>query len=321
MADNTFEIEMTTVVTDHREEEECADFGTFPTIQEFNEGLGGYAIALYVCSGLVVSVLAVQYGSLTAHWIKHVPTSRRPATFWINSVYLVVAVLTMFSVVFPRASVFVWLFYRVYLGLAMGRFVVLTMAYYGGEAAMIEAIGSEQPINFRVVPCCCCLCCPGAGYLTKRRIRFMKGSVYQMPYVQGGALFIMAVLNLAGFARMTGGGFSFLDPNLYLILILATSFCFGIWGMFVFIDIPKRYQVLTDYEYRKKSVLLKLMVVMVNVQGLVIDVCVLYDSVVCTPYISGAAMGAIIKAILNLVESFILGNLAYVFNITTTEHY
>ncbi len=95
-----------------------------------------------------------------------------------------VAVFTLFSIYLPKASVFVWLFYRVYLGIAMRFFVSLTMAWYQGEAGMVDTVGPEMLINFRVFPCCCCLCCSGADYLTKRKIKIMKGAVFQMPYVQ-----------------------------------------------------------------------------------------------------------------------------------------
>lgn len=106
------------------------------------------------------------------------------ATLWINSVYFVVALFSLLSIYLPKSSVFVWLFYRVYLGIAMRYFITLTMQWYQGEAGMIEAVGPEMKINFRVFPCCCLFCCPGADYLTKRRIKMMKGAVFQMPYVQ-----------------------------------------------------------------------------------------------------------------------------------------
>ena len=54
---------------------------------------------------------------------------RRVATLWVNSVYLIVAIATLFCVILPQSSDFVWLFYRVYLGMAMGYFVDLTLAW------------------------------------------------------------------------------------------------------------------------------------------------------------------------------------------------
>ncbi len=38
-------------------------------------------------------------------------------------------------------------------------------------------------------------------------------------------------------------------------------------------DVTKKYQLLVDFAYRKKSIIIKLMVIFVNVQGLIIDIC------------------------------------------------
>ena len=118
--------------------EQCPEIGTYPSAAQFYEGLGGYAVALYTVSSLVVSVLFVEFIILIKHFIKHVPGSRRVATLWVNSVYLVVAIATLFCVALPQSTDFVWLFYRVYLGMAMGYFVDLTMAWYGGESSMLK---------------------------------------------------------------------------------------------------------------------------------------------------------------------------------------
>ncbi len=56
---------------------ECPPNDSYPTIEEFNLALGGGAIALYVLSGIVIVVLAVQYGLLCGHFMRHVPDSRK----------------------------------------------------------------------------------------------------------------------------------------------------------------------------------------------------------------------------------------------------
>ena len=114
------------------------------------------------------------------HFFTYVPGSRRVPTLWVNSVYMVVALATVFSVVLPQSSDFVWLFYRVYLGMAMGYFVDLTLAWYGGESEMLRHIGEGKEINFRVRPCCFCLICPKATPFNRQKIRFFRGAVYQV---------------------------------------------------------------------------------------------------------------------------------------------
>lgn len=290
-------------------EAKCPALGVYPTVEEFNLGLGPYAIALYVYCGVVIAILAVQYGSLAGHFLTNVPSKRMMATFWVNSVYLMVALFTMFSIVLPKASSFVWLFYRVYLGMAMGYFVQLTMSWYGGETAMLEKIQGRDVI-YRVRPCCCCFICPSAAPLTKRRIRFMKATVFQMPYVQGAVLFIMSVLQIAHY--LEPGNVSPTGPYLYLISMLLTSFFVGIWGLFFFMDVTKRYELLVDYNYRQKSMLLKILVVLVNVQGIFVDILASYSVIGCIPpFMSSSAVAGVIKSLLSITESLIFGSLCY----------
>jgi len=91
---------------------ECPDIGHYPTVFEFYEAFGPYAIALYVASAVITLILCAEYGYLVRHFFTHVPSSRRVPTLWVNSVYMVVALATVISVVLPQSSDFVWLFYR-----------------------------------------------------------------------------------------------------------------------------------------------------------------------------------------------------------------
>ena len=49
----------------------------YPSVQDFNAALGGGAIALYVISAVVIVALAVQFGFLTGHFLRHVPDERK----------------------------------------------------------------------------------------------------------------------------------------------------------------------------------------------------------------------------------------------------
>lgn len=145
----------------------CPDPKSLPTVEEFYEAFGGYAIALYVSSAMFSIVLLIMLLYLVRHFFKIVPRDRLVATLWVNSVYVVVAMATTICIVFPQSSDFVWLFYRVYLSLAMGYFVDLTLAWHGGEKAMLENIGEGQEINLRIRPCCLCFICSSSTKLTR----------------------------------------------------------------------------------------------------------------------------------------------------------
>ena len=157
----------------------------YPTPGEFLDGLEGGAIALYVTASAVVALLMVEFLVLVRHFFKHVPGRRRVATLWVNSVYLVVAIATLFNIALPSSTDFVWLFYRVYLSMAMGYFVDLTLAWYGGETEMLRHVGEGRLVNFRIPPCCCCICCcgPRSGVaFTRQKIKMLRGCVYQVKY-------------------------------------------------------------------------------------------------------------------------------------------
>ena len=85
-----------------------------------------------------------------------------------------------------------------------------------------------------------------------------------MPYIQSICVFLIVVLNLTGYLEI--GDLSPKSPNLYLSVIQLISFFVGLWALFMFFDITHRYKLLQDFRYRQKSALLKLIVVLVNIQ-------------------------------------------------------
>jgi len=138
----------------------------------------------------------------------------------------------------------------------------------------------------------------------------MKGCVYQMPYVQGSILFLMGVLRIGG--QLDYGSMSPSDAYLYLTIINVASFIAGLWGLYTLTELTKKYQLLLDFAYRKKSVVLKLMVIFVNIQGILIDVLARYGVIGCIPpFVSATAMGDVIQGLCLLCESLLLGTFAY----------
>lgn len=83
-----------------------------------------------------------------------VEPSKLNHTIWVTSVFFVLSVFNLVSIVLPLASEFVWLAYKIYLAIAMCHFVDLTMAWYGGETTMLSHVNNgedEEKINFRWV--------------------------------------------------------------------------------------------------------------------------------------------------------------------------
>ena len=280
-----------------------------PTVEQFYSGLGGWAIAIYTLATICLLVIGGEYGWLAYHFITNVPKSRIVATLWVNSLFLVAAIMAFSSVVIPQASEFVWGFYQIYLGMVMCHFVDITMDWYGGGSEMVSLIGNENPINLRVPPACCCFCCiPKHTQLSETKIRALRGCVYQMPYVQTSMIFITFLFLLSGATRT--GNFSPDDPYLYLQLIIQISFFTGMWALFSLVGITVQYEKLNGYHYRKKAFLLKAMMGLTNLQTLIIDALVNYNIIRCVnEEISGFAMGCVIKSSIVFVESIVFGSI------------
>jgi hypothetical protein len=278
----------------------------YPTSEEFYEDLNGYAIALYSTSSLTVIILGIQYFILIRRCLWNVSPKRRVATLWIWSVYLVASIIGLLGIVTPKSSDFVWLSYRVYLGLVMTYFVELTISWHGGQKEMVRRLEGKT-IDMRVRPCCCIVCLPNGTPFSRNKIHVIKACVYQLGSVQTGLVFLLVVLNLSGDSTL--GSMSPDDPNLYISIILLLSFFTGMWGLLTLFGVETTYEFLKVYQYRKKARFLKTIILCTNLQGFIIDSLTNYAIIPCAgPMISSKAMGSIIKSILTMFETLLLGS-------------
>ncbi|XP_023340954.1 organic solute transporter subunit alpha isoform X2 [Eurytemora carolleeae] len=232
------------------------------------------------------------------------------STLWVSSIYLVISVFNMVGIVLPQANDFLWFAYKIFVGISMGHFVDLTLTWYGGETAMLEHVGEETSLNFRKPPCCCCLILPTNARLTKNKIRFLRGSVYQIPYTESLSLLILVSLEMAGY--VTEGSLTLASPDIYItVLISLSSFC-GIWGLFMFFNITQQFNLLSNFNYAKKSGLMKITIIIINFQSMIIDVCNRFGLITCIPgALSPSGVANLIKAVCVLIESFLLGTMAF----------
>jgi len=287
--------------------------GVLPSLEDLQEGLGSWALVLYTTAGATTAILLIQFAVLIRQFILCVEPSKLNHTIWVTSVFFVLSVFNLVSIVLPLASEFVWLAYKIYLAIAMCHFVDLTMAWYGGETTMLSHVNNgedEEKINFRSPPCCCCLCLPTGATLSKAWIRFLKGSVYQVPYTESLCLFVLGSLQISGYVDL--GSLSFSSPYIYITVFLTMSNMSGLWGLFMFFRITHQFKLLHNYNYRKKSLVMKVIIVCMNVQGFVVDIMVNRGLVGCIPpYISEVGVGVIIKASCVIVESIVLGSVSF----------
>jgi len=108
----------------------CTDHaGKLPSLEDIQDGLGVWAIVLYSVASATTFILLLQFVILIRQFIMCVEAARLKNTIWVNSVFAVLSVFNLVSIVLPLASEFVWLAYKIYLAIAMCHFVDLTMAW------------------------------------------------------------------------------------------------------------------------------------------------------------------------------------------------
>ena len=297
----------------------CPPKTHYPTTDEFYRGLEGYAIALWVCVGVSVLILLFQYLYLAFHCYKYTPSPRREPTLWLNSMFIVPALFSFIGIIKPESADFVWLVFKVYLSLVTVKFMELTLEWYGGEQGLLEAIGPTSHVSFRVRPCLCMVCLPNKTELTTNKIKFLKYCIKQGPYIHFTAIFLVMIFLSS--KELTIGN---LDPSqgyVYLLTIILISFLLAVWALFVFIDMTLRNETLEQHKFKAKAVIFKLILFLVNVEGLVVDSLAAYGVIKCVaPLISTGAMGSVVKAILFSAQSLIMGSIVMKLYTSDMEH-
>eukprot|EP00088_Acartia_fossae_P043506 TRINITY_DN4585_c0_g1_i15.p1 TRINITY_DN4585_c0_g1~~TRINITY_DN4585_c0_g1_i15.p1 ORF type:complete len:289 (-),score=44.98 TRINITY_DN4585_c0_g1_i15:910-1776(-) len=263
-----------------KEFDPCSENGYLPTTTELYEALGtGGGVSLYTFGALNFLLQAAFYFVLVKKFWGNLENERLKPALWITSIYMIISLFNLFSLIMPPASDFLWLAYKVYVGTAMGYFVDLTLDMYGGETAMINDVGEDTFLSYRKPPCCCCFCLPKKSPLTKNKIRLMRASVYQIPYTDSMCLILLVSLQLSGYVG--SAGISFYNPHSYISVLLSVSFIFGIWGLFMFFNITQKYNLLSGYRYNRKSTLMKLTIIIINFQAMIIDTCNRFGGISC----------------------------------------
>merc|ERR1712215_374645 len=138
----------------------CPPLGTYPSLEEIKSGLGeGPAIAMYTCSVLVFLINMVMFIFLIIRFIKTIPSRQIPSHCWVVSLPTGLAFAQLLLIFLPGASEFLLLVYSVYEAVVIYKFVDLNLMWFGGEKALIKAVGENPVMRFNLPPCCCCFLC------------------------------------------------------------------------------------------------------------------------------------------------------------------
>jgi len=287
----------------------CPLPGTFPTTEEFQQGLGlSGTVGLYVTSIMVLLFNSALFAVLVRKFIQEVPERQVPHICWVTSLFTAISFFICLIIYMPRSTEFLLAAYRVYEAMVIGRFVELNLLWYGGEKELIRSVGENPTMRFNLPPCCCCCLCLRDKQLTRKRLKFVRLVVSQMIYIQLFVLFLQLVFQ---FNDIHDGPAAFTNPHTYAKFVGRISFFFGFWGLFVFFTIEKTFQLLEGFKYTAKFSVMKLMLVLFLLQETLIEGLAARGAISCIPYLSGLARGSIINSCLVMVESTLLGILSF----------
>jgi len=287
----------------------CDTNTSLPDTDQLVAALGNWSYVLFSTAGLFLLLLGLQFAFLVVQFILTAQKDRLIGSVWVTSIHFVVSIFNLIGLALPKANDFLWLVYKIYVGISMGHFVDLTLKWYGGSQAMIDHVGPATTVNLRKPPCCCCLCLPRKAILTKNWIRFMKASVYQIPYTESFFLIILLSLQISG---KEDESYNFLNASKIITTLLSLSFIGGLWGLFIFFSITHEFDLLSQFNYKKKSFLMKATLIIINFQALIIDICQRTGAVPCLPgHLSSVGVATLIKAVCIVIETFILGTISF----------
>jgi len=284
----------------------CPPLGTFPSVKEFRTGLGeGPAIAVYTCSVLVFLINIAMFIFLILRFIKSIPSRQIPSHCWVVSLPSGLAFTQLLLIFLPGASDFLLLVYSVYEAVVIYKFVDLNLMWFGGEKALINAVGQHPVMRFNLPPCCCCFVCWSKTMLTRTKLRFVRLMVSQMLYTQIFVIFMQQVLHYNNV--VSDELYSSANPSMFLNIFGRVSFLAGFWGLFVFFNIDYTFKLFVKGKFKTKFMLMKTTLFMFIIQETLMEVLVFTDTIPCYPYLSRSAMSNIIMSCSIMVECTIIG--------------
>ncbi|XP_050730291.1 organic solute transporter alpha-like protein isoform X2 [Eriocheir sinensis] len=284
----------------------CED-NYIPTVAEYSKAMGAYQTALLAVGGCTTVLL---YGSLARqvhHILRHVDKRFRGHVLWLTSVCPFMTLMSVISVIVPRADTACTAFKVTYLALCLSHFMDLTTAMFGNEKIMLEKL-KDQKFNLHVGPACyCCFCLP-SPLVTRDKLRWVRWLLWQMPYTQAVSFMVQIIWSTA--VSDTQGR---QDPNFNMLWLISLSFVTivaGIYGLQIITALCLDH--LKDYGYQRKAFAIKILILASQLQSFTLDILSLFKIYPCMgPYISPRVFKQTLENMLYLPEMLVIGLLTW----------
>lgn len=288
---------------------------TLPNVEQQFRAFGFFGL-LGSILGAVISIFLIGLFILNVvNIIQKEPSQRRRLLVWITSLPMVVSLLSVTTMLVPRSGNLCETVKNVYIPFLMMHFVDLTLQLEGGEKEALKKLTRQRtPLNLCMPPCCYIGICFRNCTFGKRRLRFLRGLVYQMPLLQ---LVIIVVQMILTDAEIIETGKNVITSVLAVINFLV--FVFGIWSSNVIIQ---AFKFLIKWRrYLPKARILMTFIGLMKMQNFILVIITNQNAMGCLPpYVSPLVMRRTIDAFITLMESLIFGIVFYlVYRIRNSE--
>ncbi|KAK4294054.1 hypothetical protein Pmani_033294 [Petrolisthes manimaculis] len=278
-----------------------------PTVREYSEELGGYHTALVVVGTILTLVL---YGLFFEQvYFIHINVNKvfRMHVIWITSVYPFMTLMSLMSILIPRADTVCNAVKVTYMCIGMSHFTDLTTLMFGSEKVMLWRL-QESTFTLNTGPLCCVCPCLPSPPVSKERLRWVRWMLWQMPYTQA-FYFILGVLWATADSKSDG----MIDPNtkyLWMNIINIVSFVAGVYALGILDALCREH--LQHYSYNRKAFAVKILVLVTKLQGFVLDLLSLFEAFPClSVFIAPGVYKLTLENTFYLVEMMILGPYSY----------
>ncbi|XP_032814132.1 organic solute transporter subunit alpha-like [Petromyzon marinus] len=277
-----------------------------PTTGELIRDMDALNWAIIVIFTIMITITTVVYAEEVLYISNKVPCPRRRKTLiWVNGAPPVVALTSCIGLWVPRSAMFTDFASSIYFAVCIHQFMIMIIAEYGGEEAMITRF-KGIPIKTSTGPCCCCCLCLPNTTMSRRTLRILKMGTFQVAFLRPVLLFLGAVLWTNG--NFMPGVMTVDNGYLWITIVSGTATVLSLYPIGILFN-HARFN-LANQKIIPKFVLNQSVLILCQLQGSIFTMCANMGSLTCVPPFSARARASYMHQQLLVVEMFVVGLLA-----------
>lgn len=283
----------------------CVENGTWTYENiELSWGTGG-VITIYFFSIFAFIFNLALYGAILYKFFKCHELSRTQIfnQSIMVSVPLTMASYQMLSIILPEAEYFLMNFFNLYESFILYKFAITAMNWLGGTDHMVEA-GADSDVSFCLPPCCCFTWCFRQVKLTQNKMKFVRFLVYQLITISLLVFFIKQITHSYHFSHET---LSEENPKTFLDIIQKISFFFGIYAVFIILNIGHSFKIIGEGNFKIKFTLMKSPLLLTVKSEILFNILLKAGAIPCNEFLSHDSFSKIYFCLVVLGLSLVYG--------------